>query len=194
MTARHKRVDQQELAKVLDEKPPAAQMVLPEDTGNLPVLTPQQFDYVWNRCQSKTALQSLRAAYDTSNSSPATQYVDAARMESNPKIRLWLDECRRQGLVDQRTDREQHSSMLAYIRNRALDAGKYSAATTAEYYRGRAERLYVDVLEIRQGELDVPKLLKSIEFLLGADQALIAAGKLGVEYKPNRKKLEQSEG
>jgi len=73
----------------------------------------------------------------------------------NPHVVAAIKEFRREVAEKYGTTYERHMRDLLDIRDKALEAGNYGAAVTAEYRRGQAlGSIYIDRKEIRHGTID----------------------------------------
>ena len=98
----------------------------------------------------------------------------------NPHVVAAIKEFRREVAEKYGTTYERHMRDLMVIRDKALEAGNYGAAVTAEYRRGQAlGSIYVDRKEIRHGTIDsmskdeVMRKLEEIKKIYGGAQGTI---------------------
>lgn len=98
----------------------------------------------------------------------------------NPHVVAAIKEFRREVAEKYGTNYERHMRDLMIIRDKALEAGNYGAAVTAEYRRGQAlGSIYVDRKEIRHGTIDsmskdeVMRKLEEIKKIYGGSQGTI---------------------
>lgn len=117
------------------------------ETDDLPDLTPQQMKFVEGLVAGKTASDAYRLAYDTSNYSQNAIWVDASRLKSHPKVRLWLDALQAAGFTKISCTRDEHLSELERLRNVAEKEGNLGAAVQAEQLRGKVAGHYVERIE-----------------------------------------------
>lgn len=98
--------------------------------------------------------------------------------QKNPHILAGIKEYRKTLAEKYGTTYERHMRDLMLIRDKALEAGNYGAAVTAEYRRGQAlGSIYIDRKEIRHGTIDsmskedVMRKLEEIRKVYGARPA-----------------------
>jgi len=98
----------------------------------------------------------------------------------NPHVVAAIKEFRREVAEKYGTTYERHMRDLMDIRDKALEAGNYGAAVTAEYRRGQAlGSIYIDRKEIRHGTIDsmskeeVMRKLEEIKKIYGGAQSTI---------------------
>jgi len=96
----------------------------------------------------------------------------------NPHVVAAIQEYRRELNLKYGTTFEKHMRDLMVIRDKALEAGNYGAAVTAEYRRGQAlGSIYIDRKEIRHGTIDsmskeeVMRKLEEIKRMYGGSAA-----------------------
>lgn len=65
------------------------------DVDKLPELTPRQYQFVRGLLEGKSAADSFRAAYGAEGYGQNALWVQASRLGSHPKIRLWLNAARK---------------------------------------------------------------------------------------------------
>ena len=111
-------------------------------------LTPKQEAFCQAVVAGKGISDAYRAVYDCANSSPATINRCAKALIDDHKIAARVAELRAPVVAAVRLTLEQHLRDLEALRNDAKDAGKYSAAISAEVSRGKASGLYVEKAEI----------------------------------------------
>lgn len=96
---------------------------------------------------------AIRAGYPESRAPGiANMLTNPAK---NPHVVAAIQEYRRELNAKYCTTYERHMRDLMLIRDKALEAGNYGAAVTAEYRRGQAlGTIYIDRKEIRHGTID----------------------------------------
>lgn len=159
------------------------------DVSELPDLTPQQMKFVEGIAGGKTASDAYRAAYNTENYSPNAIWVDASRLKSNPKVRLWLAALRSAGFMSSKCTHEEHLRELADLRDDARASGNMGAAILAEVSRGKASGHYTEKVEISAGQSDTAERLRKIAES-NPDMAPLAAAiaaKHGITLEPENK-------
>ena len=144
--------------------------------GKKVVLSPKEWAFVQEyvtRDGTMTRIEAaIRAGY-TPNAAreAAARLLDPAR---NPHVVAAVNELRNELAEKYGTTFERHMRDLQIIRDKAIEAGAWSAAVQAEYRRGQAlGTIYVDRKEIRVGTIDsmskeeVVKKLNEIKQLYG---------------------------
>jgi hypothetical protein len=148
----------------------------PGKNGKKPLLSPKEWAFVQEyvtRDGTMTRMEAaIRAGY-TPNAArdAAARLLDPAR---NPHVVAAVNELRNELAEKYGTTFERHMRDLQIIRDKAIEAGAWSAAVQAEYRRGQAlGTIYVDRKEIRVGTIDsmskeeVMKKLNEIKQLYG---------------------------
>jgi len=92
-----------------------------------------------------------------------------------PEVLRAIEALRAQQAARFAVTRDRHVRDMQEIRDRALEAGAYSAAVQAEYRRGQVGGLYVERKEIRTGSIDSMSR-EEVERRLREIEALYAAG------------------
>lgn len=96
---------------------------------------------------------AIRAGYPAEQASTISNML--TRPDKNPQVVAAIQEYRRELSQKYCTTYERHMRDLLMIRDKALEAGNYGAAVTAEYRRGQAlGTIYIDRKEIRHGTID----------------------------------------
>lgn len=116
---------------------------------------------------------ALRAGYEPK---VATRVANAlTNPQTNPHVVAAIKQLRKDMAEKYGTTYERHMRDLMLIRDKALEAGNFSAAVVAEYRRGQAlGTIYIDRKEIRHGTIDsmskedVLKKLEEIKKIYGA--------------------------
>ena len=146
-------------------------------------VTPQQWKFVQElvsedgRVTLKEA--AIRAGYSEKNASWESNRLTDPRY--HPQVVAAIQEYRHQLAEKYGTNFERHMRDLQVIRDKALEAGNFGAAVSAEYRRGQAlGTIYIDRKEIRVGTIDsmskeeVQRKLEEIKAMYGSPpQALI---------------------
>ena len=96
---------------------------------------------------------AIEAGYSVvSASAIATRLTDPGH---SPHVVYYIQKRQKELAVKYGTTLEKHMQDMMYIRDKAIEAGAWSAAVQAEYRRGQAlGTIYVDRKEIRHGTID----------------------------------------
>lgn len=118
---------------------------------------------------------AIRAGYPPEQANTISNML--TRPDKNPQVVAAIQEYRRELAQKYCTTYERHMRDLLMIRDKALEAGNFGAAVTAEYRRGQAlGTIYVDRKEIRHGTIDtmskeeVVRKLEEIKRVYGANK------------------------
>jgi phage terminase small subunit len=155
--------------------------VAPLEDQTRPV-TPQQWKFIQELVDGDgqvTLTQAALAAGYSKGSAAAIGYnLTSAKL--NPHIVAAIQRYRQDVAEKYGTTIERHMRDLQIIRDKALEAGNYSAAVQAEYRRGQAlGTIYVERKEIRHGTIDtmsadeVRKKLEEIKSMYGDPAGII---------------------
>lgn len=140
------------------------------------LLTPKEWafvqEYVTRDGTMTRTEAAIRAGYTPNSAREAiTRLLDPVR---SPHVIAAINELRGELAEKYGTNFERHMRDLQTIRDRAIDAGAWSAAVQAEYRRGQAlGTIYVDRKEVRIGTIDsmskeeVMKKLEEIKKVYG---------------------------
>jgi hypothetical protein len=140
------------------------------------VLTPKEWafvqEYVTRDGTMTRTEAAIRAGYTPNAAREAiTRLLDPAR---SPHVVAAVNELRAELAEKYGTNFERHMRDLQTIRDKAIEAGAWSAAVQAEYRRGQAlGTIYVDRKEVRIGTIDsmskeeVMKKLEEIKKIYG---------------------------
>ena len=116
---------------------------------------------------------AIRAGYQAKDASAISNTL--TNPKKNPHVVAAIKEFRKTLAEKYGTTYERHMRDLMVIRDKALEAGNYSAAVVAEYRRGQAlGTIYIDRKEIRHGTIDsmskedVLRKLEEIRAVYGA--------------------------
>ena len=119
---------------------------------------------------------AIRAGYPPEQANNISNML--TRPDKNPQVVAAIQEYRRELAQKYCTTYERHMKDLLMIRDKALEAGNFGAAVTAEYRRGQAlGTIYVDRKEIRHGTIDsmskeeVVRKLEEIKRVYGASNS-----------------------
>lgn len=119
---------------------------------------------------------AIRAGYPPEQANTISNML--TRPDKNPQVVAAIQEYRRELSQKYCTTYERHMKDLLMIRDKALEAGNFGAAVTAEYRRGQAlGTIYVDRKEIRHGTIDtmskeeVVRKLEEIKRVYGASNS-----------------------
>lgn len=125
--------------------------------GNTVMLSSREWAFVHEyvtRDGSMTRTEAaIRAGYSPKNATNVIRVL--LDPERSPHVVAAVNELRMELAEKYGTNFERHMRDLQMIRDKAIDAGAWSAAVQAEYRRGQAlGTIYVDRKEIRHGTID----------------------------------------
>jgi hypothetical protein len=129
----------------------------PGKNGKLMVLSPKEWafvqEYVTRDGTMTRTEAAIRAGYTPNTAKTVvTKLLDPAR---SPHVVAAVNELRAELAEKFGTTFERHMRDLQMIRDKAIEAGAWSAAVQAEYRRGQAlGTIYVDRKEVRIGTID----------------------------------------
>lgn len=109
--------------------------------------TPKQETFCLAYIETGNACEAYRRAYDCKSMSAVTIKREAARLLDNPTIATTLSALRAPAIQAAQVTLAGHLNDLADLRDKAADAGLYSAAITAEIARGKAAGVHVEKSE-----------------------------------------------
>ena len=145
-------------------------------------VTPQHWKFIQELCDGdgkKTLVQAaLAAGYAESSAAEMSYRLTDPRQ--SPHVVAAIQRYRQDLAEKYGTTFERHMRDMQDIRDRALEAGNYSAAVQAEYRRGQAlGTIYVERKEIRHGTIDsmsleeVKRKLEEIKMVYGDPAGII---------------------
>lgn len=145
-------------------------------------VTPQHWKFIQELCDGdgkKTLVQAaLAAGYAESSAAEMSYRLTDPRQ--SPHVVAAIQRYRQDLAERYGTTFERHMRDMQDIRDRALEAGNYSAAVQAEYRRGQAlGTIYVERKEIRHGTIDtmsaeeVRRKLEEIKAMYGDPAKII---------------------
>lgn len=111
-------------------------------------LTPKQEAFAQAVATGKTQADAYRAAFSASKMKPETIHKRASELMANGEVTGRVAELRKPVVMAVEITLESHLNQLAYLRDKAEQEGKFSAAVTAEVARGKASGLYVDKVSL----------------------------------------------
>lgn len=112
-------------------------------------LTPKQEKFAQCVASGMSQADAYRnSARIKSTTKDKTMQEAASRMMADCKIRARVAEIRQPVVQEVQITLKGHLATLADIRDRALEASQFSAASTAEIARGKASGLYSDKVEL----------------------------------------------
>lgn len=114
-------------------------------------LTPKQEKFAQEVASGKSQADAYRAAFDCTNSKPATIHRKACALMDDGKIAARIESIRAPIVEKVGITLEQHLRDLERLRNLAESDGKYSAAVSAELARGKASGLHVERVQHEGG-------------------------------------------
>lgn len=130
-----------------------------DDKGNNMTLTPKQENFVLAYLETGNASEAYRRAYKPSaKAKESTINRTAKRCIDSPKIRARIEELRAPIREKVGITLEDHLTTLKDLREKAIAAGQYGPAITAEMSRGKVSGLYVEKRENKntvEGEITV---------------------------------------
>lgn len=132
------------------------------DVSELPELTPQQMKFVDGIVAGLSASDAYRAAYDCSNSVANTVWREASLLKRHPKVSKWLQAAQEAGFVRLSVKREDRLAAEAAFAARAENAGNWGAAGGAHDRINKLAGLYVEKLEITDGESNAADRLRKL--------------------------------
>jgi phage terminase small subunit len=142
-------------------------------------VTPMQWKFVQELVSGDGKVTTVQAALNAGYSEKFAREkaYELTNAKKNPHVVAAIQQYRRDLAERYGTTFERHMKDLQIIRDKALEAGNYSAAVQAEYRRGQAiGTIYVERKEIRHGTIDsmsveeVRKKLEEIRMMYGTDQ------------------------
>jgi phage terminase small subunit len=145
-------------------------------------VTPQHWKFIQELCDGdgkKTLVQAALAA-GYAESCAAEMAYRLTNPKQSPHVVAAIQRYRQDLAEKYGTTFERHMRDMQNIRDRALEAGNYSAAVQAEYRRGQAlGTIYVERKEIRHGTIDsmsldeVKRKLEEIKSIYGDPAGII---------------------
>lgn len=132
------------------------------------MLTKKQEDFVFAYLETGNATEAYRRSYSTANMKPETINRQAKEMMDHPKISARIAQERKEARQAVKITLKDHLETLQSLRDKAQEAGQFSAAVKAEEQRGKASGIYTaaeeDEKEIRlMGRDDILAELKQIQ-------------------------------
>lgn len=110
-------------------------------------LTAKQEKFCTEFVQCGNAAEAYRRAYNAEKMKPGTLWVKASELINNGKVTVRIQELQDVAARNAQVTLEGHIEDLKWLRDKAVEAGQYSAAITAEISRGKAVGLYTDKLQ-----------------------------------------------
>ncbi len=107
------------------------------------MLTPKQEAFCLNYVETGNASESYRCAYDAERMKPETVAKRASELLQDGEVAGRIREIREAAAEAAKVTLEGHLRDLMRIRDRALRAGEFGPAASAEIARGKAAGLYV---------------------------------------------------
>lgn len=111
-------------------------------------LTPKQEAFCLAYLKTGNASEAYRLAYNTEKMKPESVNRLAKAQMDNVKIASRLAELRKPAIEAAQMTLERHLADLKALRDKAAEAGQFSAAITAETNRGKAAGLYVEKVDL----------------------------------------------
>lgn len=125
--------------------------------GNTVILSPKEWAFVQEFVTRDGSMTRTEAAIRAGYTPAAAKSAIATLLdpERSPHVVAAVNDLRMELAEKYGTSFERHMRDLQMIRDKAIDAGAWSAAVQAEYRRGQAlGTIYVDRKEIRHGTID----------------------------------------
>ncbi len=119
--------------------------------------------------ETGNACEAYRRAYDCESMREATISREASRLLDNPKITTRLAELRAPVIQAAQVTLAGHLDDLLRLRDKASEAGLYSAAISAEIARGKAAGVHVEKSEQRVSSYNVTLEVNGIQPLTAED-------------------------
>lgn len=110
--------------------------------SDLPKLTKNQQSYADGRLAGLNQADSYREAYNAENMNDNSIWVEASRLDSHPKVALWLDYHRAELQERAKIDIDSHLTDLLIMRDTAFRKDQIATAITAEKARGEVAGFY----------------------------------------------------
>ncbi len=128
-------------------------------------LTPKQENFCLAYLETGNASEAYRRAYAAGKMKDETVAKRAHELLQDGKIAGRLDNLRQPAVEAAQVTLEDHLRQLADLRDKAMEAGQYSAAISAEHHRGKAAGLYVERSEnvTRKYVVRVPAKAESVD-------------------------------
>lgn len=155
-----------------------------DEASALPDLTPQQLRFVEGIVAGKSAADSYRAAYDTSEMQNNTIWARASELRAHGAVAVWIDAVKAAGFGKVSCTYDEHMTELARLRGAAERSGNFGAAVQAEQLRGKVAGHYVD--QVRDiTPINPHETLKDIAALNPALAAELAAAHGITDWRPD---------
>ncbi len=159
------------------------------DIPDISHLTAKQQRFVQAILEGQGDVEAYKTAGYSQNTEPKHLATKAKDLKNNGHIKPILTNFRLRNAEKMDLTAETHTRQLLELAGKSEAAGQYGAAIRALELTGKVAGHYVE--RIRQEEAprvqDAQKtVLQVISELLGDDQAVIAARKMGVEWLPAR--------
>ena len=162
--------------------PPAAEI----DLEQLEELTNQELTFVQGILAGKSQSDAFRESRDCSEWSNNAIWVEASRLASKPKVRLWLTHFRRQAMARGTITLEGHLAELDRLKELSIATGNLGASVKAEELRGKAAGVYLGDESGKLAKVPAAQLIEIVRQTVGDDIAEVFARKLGVTLLPRK--------
>jgi phage terminase small subunit len=128
-------------------------------------LTPKQEKFCLAYLETGNASEAYRRSYNAERMKAETIAVKACELLKKDKVAVRLAELRQPAVEAAQVTCEGHLKQLAELRDKALEAGQFGPAVTAEINRGKVAGLYVERSEavVRKFVVRAPHKAKSVE-------------------------------
>ncbi len=152
------------------------------DAGDLPDLTPQQFEFVQHILTGKNQTEAYRFAYNPTNPTAAWVQVEASKLRASPNVAVWISVLKRQQFATGMYTQEAHLAELDSLIEEAKLSGNVGAAVNACKAKGQVSGHYVALHEdLTKRNRSPAEMIAEIRTKLGDDVADSLARSLGVE-------------
>lgn len=134
-------------------------------------LTPKQEAFIAAYLETNNASEAYRRAYDCSRMKPESVWRKAVEVLENVNVSARIAAVRKEARQSVKITLKDHLETLQDLRDKARDAGQFSAAVKAEESRGKASGIYTaaeeDEKELRaMSRDDILAELKQIQDIL----------------------------
>lgn len=149
------------------------------DGGDLPILTPAQFEFVGLIAGGMPRLHAYRKAYPDAKVGDNWVHAQAARLCKRDEIKQWLSALNEARLVTYLGSANQYVAECRGLMEEAKKSGNFNAVIRAQELIGKAEghfeRSFVSVEQKEDGDL-----VKRAEIAMGPNAAQWVRDQLGI--------------
>ncbi len=143
----------------------------------LPDLPQQQFSFINDICEGKTASQAYADNYECRQLTPGAIATRATMLRHSPAVKQWLSLTRQADISNAMYTRDQHIAELEEVKAYSLAQGVPGAAVQAITAKGKVMGYYEDRIRISDTP-DVQDLINQLRDQIGPDVANAFAAKL----------------